>query len=150
MRKLIMFIILVMYISVTSAKENTINMGITIKLLADFSAVEQEKMVNIIAKWNYDSWHKYDPAVTIERSIERFRERALNINKFPLTLVAFDEKAATAYGEIRAVLEKDGTPIDPLDLMIAAHAKSRRLTLVTNSTKEFFRVPDLLVENWVK
>ncbi len=67
---------------------------------------------------------------------------------YPLEILTFDESAAACYGKIRSVLEKQGTPIGPLDLMIAAHAKSMALTLVSNNTKEFARVPDLLLENW--
>ena len=61
----------------------------------------------------------------------------------------FDEAAATEYGEIRATLERRGTPIGMNDLLIAAHARSLRLTLVTNNIGEFERVDDLQVENWI-
>ena len=67
----------------------------------------------------------------------------------PLTVVGFDEGAAAAYGRVRAFLEGRGTPIGSLDTLIAAHALSLDLTLVTNNVREFERVPDLEVENWV-
>ena len=67
----------------------------------------------------------------------------------PLEITSFDDDAATHYGEIRAYLEKKGTPIGSLDMMIAAHARSLNLTLVTNNKKEFTRVPHLKVEDWV-
>ena len=54
------------------------------------------------------------------------------------------------YGKIRAYLEKKGIPIGPLDMMIAAHAQSLGYSIVTNNIKEFTRVPDLEVCNWVK
>lgn len=66
----------------------------------------------------------------------------------PLEIAAFDEPAATAYGTIRAQLESAGRPIGPLDLLIAAHAKSLGATLVTNNSDEFKRVRGLRVENW--
>ena len=66
-----------------------------------------------------------------------------------LDILGFDAKAAESYGEIRAMLEKKGTPIGPMDLMIAGHAKSLGYTVVTNNTKEFERVEGLRVENWV-
>ncbi|SEP15965.1 tRNA(fMet)-specific endonuclease VapC [Aquisalimonas asiatica] len=66
-----------------------------------------------------------------------------------LDILPFDENAAGHYGEIRADLARAGTPIGPYDLMIAAHARSRGLTVVTNNESEFTRVPGLLVENWV-
>ena len=68
-----------------------------------------------------------------------------------LTLIdikEFSEKAAIEYGKIRAFLENQGTPIGPLDTLIAAHAVSENMILVTHNTKEFLRVPDLTVENW--
>lgn len=58
--------------------------------------------------------------------------------------------AAEEYGQIRVDLERKGTPIGPLDTLIAAHARSRGLTLVTNNTREFFRVENLPVEDWTK
>ena len=75
---------------------------------------------------------------------------ALSQFLIPLEIVGFDLKAAVEYGEIRATLEKDGTPIGPLDTLIAAHAKSLNLILVTNNEKEFKRVAGLEVENWTK
>lgn len=68
-----------------------------------------------------------------------------------LTLIdikEFSEKAAIEYGKIRAFLENQGTPIGPLDTLIAAHAVSENMILVTHNTKEFLRIPDLTVENW--
>jgi len=63
-------------------------------------------------------------------------------------IATFDEKAAHAGGEIRAALEKKGTPIGPMDTLIAAHAVSLGLPLVTHNIGEFSRVPRLKVENW--
>ena len=68
----------------------------------------------------------------------------------PLELAAFDEDATVAYGVLRATLEKHGTPIAPLDTMIAAHALSLGVTLITNNTREFNRVPKLKVLDWIK
>jgi tRNA(fMet)-specific endonuclease VapC len=65
-------------------------------------------------------------------------------------IVDFDGDAATAYGSLRATLENAGTPIGPLDTLIAAHALSLECTLVTNNEKEFQRVPRLRVKNWTK
>jgi tRNA(fMet)-specific endonuclease VapC len=59
-------------------------------------------------------------------------------------------EAATHYGKLRAHLHREGTPIGPNDLWIAAHALAADLTLVTNNTREFSRVPQLRLENWVK
>jgi len=60
----------------------------------------------------------------------------------------FDLRAAAAYGRVRAQLEAGGTPIGPNDMLIAAHALSRGLTVVTDNTTEFRCVKGLRVENW--
>jgi tRNA(fMet)-specific endonuclease VapC len=61
----------------------------------------------------------------------------------------FDDAAVWAYGELRADLERRGTPIGSLDTMIAAHALSQQALLVTNNTREFAKVPGLQLDNWV-
>ncbi len=75
---------------------------------------------------------------------------ALSQFLIPLEVIGFNSEAATEYGIIRAVLEKNGKPIGPLDTLIAAHAKSLKLILVTNNEKEFKRVAGLKIENWIK
>jgi tRNA(fMet)-specific endonuclease VapC len=87
----------------------------------------------------------------VEKSSERAQnQQALDQFLVPLTALAFDQVAAAAYGQIRAYLESRGTPIGSLDTLIAAHALSRNLTLVTNNTAEFSRVPNLSVEDWTR
>ena len=76
------------------------------------------------------------------------RRTLLGSGLLPLEVLSFGEEAAAAYGRIRTALEKAGTPIGPLDTLIAAHAASVGVTLVTNNTREFRRVPDLEVEEW--
>ncbi|MEK7350506.1 MAG: type II toxin-antitoxin system VapC family toxin [Nitrospirota bacterium] len=66
----------------------------------------------------------------------------------PLEVASFDRNAAAAYGRLRATLEQKGTPIGSMDLLIAAHALSLSVRLVTNNAREFRRVPGLRVENW--
>lgn len=63
-------------------------------------------------------------------------------------IVPFDEAAAAWYGKIRAALESAGTPIGPLDTLIAAHAFAVDATLVTANEREFSRVRWLRIENW--
>ena len=84
------------------------------------------------------------------------KSQAVEKNRLALVLLLanieildFDTLAAEAYGKIRADLEKGGTPIGPLDMMIAGHAKSLDYCIVTNNTKEFSRVRGLKLENWV-
>ena len=68
----------------------------------------------------------------------------------PLEILPYGDDAAQYYGGIRAYLEKQGTPIGSLDMLIAAHALSASCTLITNNEKEFIRIPNLKIENWVK
>jgi tRNA(fMet)-specific endonuclease VapC len=67
----------------------------------------------------------------------------------PLEILPYGDNAAQYYGKLRAFLEKQGTPIGSLDMLIAAHALSVNCTLVTNNEKEFSRVPHLRIENWI-
>ena len=64
-------------------------------------------------------------------------------------IAEFDTDAAFVYGQIRAELENQGTPIGSLDTLIAGHAVSMDVTLVTNNEREFSPVPGLVIENWV-
>ena len=84
------------------------------------------------------------------------KSKAVDKNRIALTLLLtdieilpFDISAAEGYGEIRAELERKGTPIGPLDMMIAGHARSLGYTVVTNNIKEFERIDGLRLENWV-
>lgn len=67
-----------------------------------------------------------------------------------LMVCYFDEEAAWSYGALRADLRRKGEPVGAMDMLIAAHALALDVTLVTNNEKEFKRVPNLRVENWVK
>lgn len=74
------------------------------------------------------------------------------IRKFmtPLVIVDFDSKSAAHYGVLRALLEGAGTPIGPLDTLIAAQALAYELIVVTNNEREFSRVKGLRkMENWL-
>ena len=66
----------------------------------------------------------------------------------PIDIYAYDDVAAQHYGKIRAQLEKQGTPIGSLDMLIAAHALSIDSVLITNNESEFKRVSNLKIENW--
>ncbi len=79
------------------------------------------------------------PAKTLKR-VENFLA--------PLAIAEFTSADAEAYALVRAKLERAGTPIGPLDTLIAAQAVARRLTLVSNNEREFGRVAGLRVENW--
>ena len=73
----------------------------------------------------------------------------LRVLRSKVAVLPFDEEATTRYGELRALLEQRGTPIGPLDILIAAHALSTGRILATHNSREFRRVPGLKVEDWL-
>lgn len=75
------------------------------------------------------------------QAIEHFSAR--------LDVLPFSAKAAAHYGQVRAELERAGTPVGLHDMLIGAHARSDGLIIVTNNRREFDRIPGLRVENWV-
>ena len=86
----------------------------------------------------------------IEKSVKPERnELALAQLLAALTVIPFDDLAAVEYGKICAYLQKQGAPI-AMDMLIAASALSVGMTLVTNNTREFERIPELSLENWVE
>jgi len=66
-----------------------------------------------------------------------------------MAVLRWDQAAAEDYGALRATLERDGTPLGAMDMMIAAHARSQGVTLVSNDARHFDRVEGLSVANWV-
>lgn len=87
----------------------------------------------------------------VEKSMAIEKNRmAITFFLSPITILGFGDKAAETYGEIRADLERKGTPIGPMDMLIAGHAKAEDLVLVTNNTREFLRVEGLQVEDWAQ
>lgn len=87
----------------------------------------------------------------VEKSAAVEKNRvALSLLLSNIEILSFNVNAADEYGRIRADLEKKGTPIGPLDMMIAGHAKSVGCIVVTNNVKEFSRVDGLVIENWAE
>jgi len=88
---------------------------------------------------------RYGAAKSKNREVNQQRVDAFLL---PFEIMPYDEIAADSYGHIRWQLEKRGEMIGPLDLLIAAHAVSRDLVLITNNEREFKRVENLKLENW--
>ena len=84
-----------------------------------------------------------------EPLLRKQRWKGLNLFTQKLIIEPFGEEAAKDYGLIRATLKKQGNLISNNDLLIAAHARSLSMILVTNNTAEFQRVTSLDIENWV-
>lgn len=88
-------------------------------------------------------------AYGVEKSQQRERNKiALTSFLAPLEILPFSGNAAVIFGEIRAALEKKGQVIGAYDLLIAAHALSENLILVTNNTSEFSQIQGLSLQNW--
>jgi predicted nucleic acid-binding protein len=81
-----------------------------------------------------------------ELLLERLQGRLLP----NLPVLPFDEAAARRYGEVRAELERQGTPLGDADLRIGAIALARGLTVVTGNVRHFRRIPQLPIENWLQ
>ncbi len=82
---------------------------------------------------------------------QRVEQNRAALNQFllPLEIVPFDESVTQIYGNLRATLERRGTIIGGIDMLIASQAIALSLTLVTNNTKEFSRIQNLDLDNWV-
>lgn len=85
---------------------------------------------------------------SVEKSGSKRNVEVLEAFIAPLEVVAFEPEVTLTYARIRSDLEKKGTPIGAMDMLIAAHALSLGLTLVTHNRKEFDRVSGLKIENW--
>lgn len=94
-----------------------------------------------LAELEYGMQHSSNPAKN-EQALLRFLA--------PISILPFGPAAASEYGAIRAKLQAAGKPIGPLDMLIAAHAKSEEMVLVTNNVQEFARVEGLEIENWAE
>jgi tRNA(fMet)-specific endonuclease VapC len=113
------------------------------KVLQHFETVANEQIcISVVthAELQYGVEHSADIAHN-QRILDEFVAR--------LSVWPWDQDAVAHYGRIRCHLEQKGTPIGNMDLLIAAHALSRKCTLVTNNLKEFERVPGLKTANWI-
>ena len=88
--------------------------------------------------------HGAEKSAQVERNMSALQQFLL-----PIELADFDQGAALAYGKIRADLERGGQIIGSMDMLIAAHALSLDVILVTNNMREFQRVNGLTLEDWL-
>lgn len=112
------------------------------ELLERFNALAEQLCISAIT---YGELHygaeKSGRRLQNLQAIEHFSAR--------LDILPFSAKAAAHYGQVRAELERAGTPVGPHDMLIGAHARSEGLITVTNNRREFDRIQGLRVENWV-
>jgi len=93
-----------------------------------------------VAELSYGAQKSVQPSQNL-RALEQFL--------LPLEVADFDQSAADTYGLVRAHLETNGNPIGSMDMLIGAHALSLGVVLVTNNIREFKRIPNLRVEDWL-
>ena len=113
----------------------------TSKLAGRFNRHAEQLCIStiVLAELHYGAENSTRIAENLQE-IEQFVARLQDV-------LEFDSAAAADFGRIRALLRR--TPIGPLDTLIAAHARSRDLIVVTNNVGEFGRVPGLVVEDWL-
>jgi tRNA(fMet)-specific endonuclease VapC len=119
--------------------------------------VMKRKPIEVLGKFNENSTRMAVSVITLSELFHgaenstRVSENLLVIEDFVsrIEVLQYTPKASQHYGSIRADLEKRGQIIGVNDLLIAAHARSEGLTVVTNNMDEFKRVPSLMAENWI-
>jgi tRNA(fMet)-specific endonuclease VapC len=113
-----------------------------LSLLEKFNALAEQLCISSITlgELHYGA-EKSARRVENLTAIEHFTAR--------LEVLGFEAKAAAHYGQVRAELERAGTPCGPHDMQIGGHARSEGLIIVTNNMREFVRMPGTRAENWV-
>ncbi|WP_342358516.1 type II toxin-antitoxin system tRNA(fMet)-specific endonuclease VapC [Terrarubrum flagellatum] len=119
--------------------------------------VTKEMPMHLVERFNASAEQMCISSITygeLRYGVEKSARRLENLRKLEefagrLEIFPFTTSAAEHYGQIRADLERAGTPIGNNDLLIGAHARSEGLILVTNNRREFDRIPGLRVENWL-
>jgi tRNA(fMet)-specific endonuclease VapC len=120
--------------------------------------VLKRRPVEVLAVFNANASRMAISSITLSELMYG-AEKSLNVNRnleaieefvSHLDVLPYDAKASQHYGQIKATLERKGEIIGENDIHIAAHAISQGLILVSNNVKEFNRVPNLALENWVE
>ena len=133
-----------MYLFDTDTLSNLLSKRPSSKLLRRLKKVPQEEQFTstITVGELYYGVYKSPRAQEFKEKLER--------EVWPrVRILSFDRKAAEVYGRVRAELERAGRPLSDPDLMIAAIALARGLTVITGNVKHFNRIPRLNVENWL-
>ena len=135
-----------MYLMDTDILSNLLKRAPSATLIARLAMVPPEQQFTSSITWG-------ELAYGAHRVRERTRTLSEELDKrlLPnLPVLSFDLRAAQRYGELRAELERRGTPLGDADMRIAAIALARGLTVVTGNVRHFQRVPELPVENWLE
>jgi predicted nucleic acid-binding protein len=135
-----------MYLLDTDILSNLLKPVPSTTLIAKLSSVPVEQQFTSSITLGELIYGAYRQRTRTDALLEQV-DRVLLTNR---RVLPFDAAAARRYGEVRADLERRGTPLDDADLRIAAIALSRNLTIVTGNVRHFQRVPGLAVENWLE
>jgi tRNA(fMet)-specific endonuclease VapC len=108
-------------------------------------ALADQRSIHIPSIALFELWYGVAKSRQVSRNTELLRTFLI-----PLQIVGFDDEDSKMAGEIRATLERAGTPIGPYDTLIAAQAVRRNFLLITANVREFSRVEGLRWENWAK
>ncbi len=119
--------------------------------------VMRKRSLNLLEKFNSLAEQLCISSITfgeLHYGAEKSARRAANLISLEhfvgrLDVLAFDAKAAMHYGQLRAELQRAGTPCGTHDMQIGGHARSEGLIVVTNNVREFSRMPGVRTENWV-
>ena len=134
-----------MYLIDTDILSNLIKRSKSAVLIAKLRQIPREQRFTSSITIGELIYGAHRPPGQTEKWLESF---ALSYPQ-DMTVLPFDEAAARRYGELRATLERLGTPIGDADTRIAAIALARRLIMITGNVRHFGRVPNLRVENWL-
>ena len=135
-----------MYLLDTDILSNLSKRTPSTKLIAKLASVPSEQQFMSSITLGELTYGIYKRGAGSSQLIEALATRLLPY----LPVLPFDEAAARRYGEIRAELERRGTPLAEADLRIGAIALARGLRMVTGNVRHFQRIPDLPVENWLE
>jgi tRNA(fMet)-specific endonuclease VapC len=119
--------------------------------------VMRKRSLNLLEKFNSLAEQLCISSITfgeLHYGAEKSERRAANLISLEhfvarLDVLAFDARAAMHYGQLRAELQRAGTPCGTHDMQIGGHARSEGLITVTNNVREFSRMPGVRTENWV-
>lgn len=115
--------------------------GVEVQLRAVLGGAEPVAISSLVL---FELWYGAVKSARPERNADRIKD----FLAAPIQVLSFESEDGREAGEIRAALERLGTPIGPYDLLIAAQARRRGATLVTANAREFKRVPRLKTEDW--
>jgi tRNA(fMet)-specific endonuclease VapC len=128
---------------------NLLDTNTCIALMRHHATVVKRLTATTPADCAISSITSYELFTGVEKCADPANELAkVSVLLATITELEFDGEAARESGRIRALLEAKGCMIGPYDVLLAGHARSRGLTLVTANTAEFARVPGLKLENW--